>query len=200
MDATRRKMTLQLGLLVAVFALPVLLSSYLYFFGQDLVPRDTVAQGDLIAPARPLPEQTLYDLAGDAVPLAAVKGKWTIVYLTREACGPDCRQRVDDMDKVRQALGEDSHRVQTLLLAHQPTARASLEAATADLPRVLVRTGDEGGLGGELLDTFQPQATPWGRTYIVDPLGNVMMAYPAGTDPKWVLIDLRTLLKASQIG
>jgi hypothetical protein len=38
------------------------------------------------------------------------------------------------------------------------------------------------------------------RVYIVDPLGNLMMSYPADADPRRMNKDLGLLLKASQIG
>jgi hypothetical protein len=36
--------------------------------------------------------------------------------------------------------------------------------------------------------------------YLVDPLGNVMMRFPAGAEPRRMLKDLDRLLKASQVG
>jgi len=200
MEANRRRNTLQLIALVVVFALPVALSTGIYFFGDQLTPEETSAMGTLITPARPLPAQTVADPAGEEGPLADLYGKWTIVFMAREGCNGSCTQRLQDMDKVRQALGEDSNRAQTLLLVDRPAASEGFDALREALPRLLVRTGRAGGLSPELKDIFHADAPPWGRTYIVDPLGNVMMVYPAGTDPKWVLIDLRTLLKASQIG
>ncbi len=200
MDAERRRNTLTLVALVVVFVLPVALSTGIYFFGDQLTPEETSAMGTLITPARPLPDQTVADPAGEAGPLADLFGKWTIVFMAREDCNGSCAQRLRDMDKVRQALGEDSNRAQTLLLVDRPAAGDGFAPLREALPRLLVRTGGTGGLGDDVKDIFHADASPWGRTYLVDPLGNVMMVYPAGTDPKWVLIDLRTLLKASQIG
>ncbi len=36
--------------------------------------------------------------------------------------------------------------------------------------------------------------------YLVDPLGNVMMRFPAEADPRRMLRDLERLLRASQVG
>jgi hypothetical protein len=38
------------------------------------------------------------------------------------------------------------------------------------------------------------------RIYLVDPLGNVMMFYPAGAPAKGMLEDMKRLLRLSQIG
>jgi hypothetical protein len=51
----------------------------------------------------------------------------------------------------------------------------------------------------QLLDTaLGPGAA--GAVYIADPLGNVMMRFPAGTPMKDMHKDLALLLKASRIG
>ena len=39
-----------------------------------------------------------------------------------------------------------------------------------------------------------------GRIYISDPLGNLMISYPADINPKGILKDLKKLLRASRIG
>ncbi len=38
------------------------------------------------------------------------------------------------------------------------------------------------------------------HVYVADPLGNVMMRFPANAEPRRMLKDLERLLKASQIG
>ena len=39
-----------------------------------------------------------------------------------------------------------------------------------------------------------------GRVYLVDPLGNLLMTYPPGTDPRSLSKDLEKLLRLSRIG
>jgi hypothetical protein len=38
------------------------------------------------------------------------------------------------------------------------------------------------------------------RIYMVDPLGNLMMSYAPGTDPRSIYQDIKKLLKLSHIG
>ena len=38
-----------------------------------------------------------------------------------------------------------------------------------------------------------------GQTYLVDPLGNIMMAYEAGSDPNHLKKDLKRLLTWSKL-
>jgi hypothetical protein len=42
--------------------------------------------------------------------------------------------------------------------------------------------------------------TEAGRIYLVDPLGNLMMSYPAAAPDQALLTDLKRLLRLSHIG
>jgi hypothetical protein len=58
--------------------------------------------------------------------------------------------------------------------------------------------GDDAGRSFRLHDGDDPLAA--GRLYIVDPMGNLMLAYPAGTDPVGIIADLKRLLRYSGAG
>jgi hypothetical protein len=61
-----------------------------------------------------------------------------------------------------------------------------------------------GQKGAQLLATFPAYADgpvgSAGRIYLVDPLGNLFMSYPADAPDKALLTDLRKVLKLSHIG
>ena len=50
----------------------------------------------------------------------------------------------------------------------------------------------------ELIDT--PAQVQKDRLYIIDPAGNLMISYPATADPSFIKVDIKRLLKTSQIG
>jgi len=50
------------------------------------------------------------------------------------------------------------------------------------------------------LAEFPAPRDPSGHIYLVDPLGNLMLRYPADPDPQRMLKDLARLLRASRIG
>jgi hypothetical protein len=61
----------------------------------------------------------------------------------------------------------------------------------------------EGENGRRLLQALPRYASDpvnAGRSYIVDPLGNLMMSYPPDADPRGILKDLKRLLRLSHIG
>lgn len=49
-------------------------------------------------------------------------------------------------------------------------------------------------------EQFPAPQSPSDHIYIVDPLGNLMLRFPADPDPKGIMKDMKQLLKASQIG
>jgi len=177
-----------------LFLLPLLLSFWLYY-GLHWSPQGTTNHGELIAPARPLPDVTLPD--ADAVARSHVfHGKWTLVYVGRGACDADCRSALVFMRQTRLSLNNEMTRVQRVLLA------------TADCCDQAYLKGEHPGL--LVLDASQALAQPLlaqfpgdGRAealYVVDPLGNLMMRYDARLPPKGLLEDLKRLLQLSHIG
>ena len=54
----------------------------------------------------------------------------------------------------------------------------------------------QSGFGNE----FATEALPGAWLWLVDPHGNLVLRYPAGSRGKAILDDLRYLLKISQIG
>jgi hypothetical protein len=57
---------------------------------------------------------------------------------------------------------------------------------------------------GHQLDAVLKSLAPAGesntRIWIADPLGNLVLSYPADTDPRGMIADLKKLLKLSHIG
>ena len=183
--------------LVALFFAPLILAFLLYYGADGWRPAGSTNNGDLITPARPLPEAALQTPAGAELKLSTLHGKWTLVYIGAGQCDARCREALTLMRQTRLALNDDMTRVQRLFLATgQCCDRAYLDAEQAGL--VVARTSDS-----NFMTTFARDATPVeqaGRIYIVDPLGNLMMSYDPGAKPKGLFEDLKKLHKLSHIG
>jgi cytochrome oxidase Cu insertion factor (SCO1/SenC/PrrC family) len=198
----RRRPRLIASLLFLAFAAPVLLA-WLAFQNEAWRPGGSVARGTLVHPARPLPSLTLRRLDGSPLSIDELRGRWTLVYITGSTCADACRESLYDTRQIRLALGEDTPRVQRLLLLTDSPAQGTLDETLRDHPDLKVATA-----GPEALDTLlKPfQLAPGEdvatrqRIYIVDPVGNLMMYYRPDAEPKGILKDLERLLKASQIG
>jgi cytochrome oxidase Cu insertion factor (SCO1/SenC/PrrC family) len=74
-------------------------------------------------------------------------------------------------------------------LADTRAVRLALERDGTRVQRVLAAFPDYGA----------PVAAA-GRTYLVDPLGNLLMSYPPGADRAGILKDLKQLLRLSHVG
>ena len=194
----RRRSRLGLVGLAALFFVPLAVSFWLYY-GTDWRPSGGAQHGELIDPARPLPEVSL--MRSDGTPAGAdfLRGDWHLVYIGEGSCGTGCREALVKARQVRLALDKDVNRVsRVFLFAGSEPDLGYLAAEHPDL--VAASLDDEAGQS--ILAAFPPEPLPLsaGHLYIVDPLGNLMMRYPAETPPRAILTDLERLLRLSHIG
>ncbi len=144
-------------------------------------PTATASYGELLEPFQP-------GFAGGAgeMDLAGLRGRWVLLTVAGAQCDAACRRQVYLTRQVRTAQGREQSRVERALL--QPVG-----AAAIDDPGLRHFT-----VPAEALAAL-PGASPV-RTYVVDPLGRVMLRFPAEPDGKGMIRDLGRLLKASGIG
>ena len=194
-----RRRRLQLVGLAALFVGPLVLSALLYF-GSGLRPSGHVQHGELLDPARPLPPAVLATADGPATTPDFLHHRWSLLTVARDGCDPRCVAALATMRIARLALEQDAVRVQRILLA-APGCCAAVrqDGAAAGLVTAWLDAND----GQRLLEALATRAAPRpepGRIYLVDPLGNLVMSYAPGTDPKDLLLDLGRLLRLSRIG
>lgn len=179
--------------IVFICSLPVLVSYYAYFIVR---PQGRAAYGELITPARPMPDATGVNLDGATIPLASLKRQWLLVAVAGGACPEACSRELYLQRQLRDMLGKDKARVD----------RVWLIADNADLPPDLRRhLGDLIVLrvNQATLDTWLGPPSAQALTdhfYVVDPLGNTMMRMAANMDAAAAAKarrDLERLLRAS---
>ncbi len=190
----------QLLLLAALFFVPLLIAFWLYYGPSHWRPAGSTNKGEIIDPARPLPSVSLPKIDGTPTGDQFLRGKWTMLYVSDGACGPDCRKALYLSRQTRIALNKDMDRVQRVFLVTDRCCDARYLAA--EHPDLLVATL-EGPGAAALLATFPTYADApggAGRLYLVDPLGNLMMSYPRQAPDKALLTDIRKLLRLSHIG
>jgi hypothetical protein len=121
--------------------------------------------------------------------LASLRGKWVLVTVDAAACSAACERKLYIVRQVRKAQGKEMERIERLwLLANGGKPRAELLAA---LEGGHIATPD-----AQLLKALPNLAD----IYLVDPLGNLMMRFPAEPDPQKMIKDLQRLLKYSSFG
>lgn len=200
---TQRRPRNQAWILVGVFFGPLLLAFALYYgghyFGLNLRPAGSTNRGDLIHPARPLPQVELDTTDGKKLDAQTLQGKWNLVYVGDGQCDARCREALVLMRQTRLALNDDMTRVQRIFLA---TASCCDDQYLSTEHPGLITAKADGAAGQQLMDSFPDGAATatTGRIYIVDPLGNLMMSYDAQAPRKGLLEDLKKLLKLSHIG
>ncbi|MFA5941310.1 MAG: SCO family protein [Sinimarinibacterium sp.] len=196
MNDVRARGRQQLLLLAALFFAPLLAAVVLYFFFPGFVPEGHTNYGELVDPARPIPQASLRDDAGADAGAGALRGKWSFVYVGNGACDAACAAKLHQIRQVRTLLNEKRLRVQRVYIAADPaelaSVRAQLQAEHADL-HYFADTPD--AAYRRFFGAQDPQAL-----YLVDPLGNWLMVYPAAAGPKGILGDIKKLLRISQIG
>ena len=176
-----------------VCAAPVIASYFSYYV---LRPEGRRNFGQLINPQRSLPDMKVTDLAGQAFNLQALKGQWLLVSVASGRCDDKCSQNLYLQRQMRESLGKDKYRLDRVWLVTDdatvdPKFQAALSGAT-----VLRVPAD--GLSS-WLSPASGQTLP-DHLYVVDPMGNWMMRFPAGIDvPNAAKAkrDLERLLRAS---
>jgi hypothetical protein len=196
-----------LAVLAALFLLPLALAFFTYY-GTGWRPGARVNHGQLITPARPLPDVALPRVSLDTgTPAAATDSapgapaplfskRWSLVYVGGGDCDAACREALYVMRQTRLALNTNMTRVARVFLAVSACCdRAYLAREHIGL-EVLDATI---AAAGPLLAEF-PAAGREHTLFVVDPLGNLLMSYDAREDPRGLLQDLQKLLRLSHIG
>jgi hypothetical protein len=181
------------------------LAFYLYYGHVSWHPGGRVNTGELVEPAQPLPALALPLEGGGSTDPNFLRGKWTFLLLASGPCGAACRARLYDTRQIRLALDRDMNRVQRVLIAGDGCCDAQfLQGQHPDLTTIRA-----GAAAAPLLSLLPGGSSPTvdresdgadSRVYLIDPLGNLMMSYPAGAKPKGMLEDMKRLLRLSSIG
>jgi hypothetical protein len=176
-----------------VCAAPVLASYLTYYV---IRPDGRRNFGELIEPQRPLPALTATSLDGRAVALPSLKGQWLLVSVGPGACDAPCERQLYLQRQLRESLGKDKDRVDWVwLVADGAAVREPLRSA---LSQAVVLQVDAPALAQWLAPAPGHQLSE--HLYVVDPLGNWMMRFPAALDLAGAARakrDLERLLRAS---
>jgi len=174
-------------LLIGVIAIAPTLAAYaIYYF----FPRKAEANyGTLLTTAA---APGIEGLAADGTPfrLADLRGRWVLLAGGTSGCDAPCERTLYATRQARTMQGREQGRI----------VRVWLMAGDAPIPSDgLVR---EPGL---VVARVPPTALaalpgPGHEIWLIDPRGNLVLAYPADADIKGLANDLARLLKASSIG
>lgn len=177
-------------LLVGLFVLPVV-AAYLAYYGWR--PSGHSNYGELI-PVTPLQHTAGRALDGTRLDLQDLRGKWLMVHVGPAACDADCARQLYYMRQTRIAQGREQARIERVwVISDDGAVDAALIREHAGLHAW--RPDD-----AAFVAQFPAPVSRADHIYLVDPLGNLMLRFPADSEPKRIMKDLKLLLKASQIG
>jgi hypothetical protein len=195
-DRRQRRLLIVLALM---FFAPLGLAFYLYYGPGTWHPGGHVNAGELIQPARPLPAAALPLWGSGTTDPNFLKHKWTFLYVLTGPCAEHCRSRLYDTRQVRLALDRDMDRVQRVFIADPECCDAQfVHEQHPDL--ITIRAGAAAAPLLALLPGQGSSDAQAPRVYLIDPLGNLMMSYPADSKAKGMLEDMKRLLRLSSIG
>jgi hypothetical protein len=193
-DAQRTRMgRWKMIAMLLICASPVIASYFTYYV---LRPEGRRNYGELIQPQKDMPQASAQNLQGEAVPLASLKGQWLLVNVSSGACAERCQQNLYFQRQLREILGRDKDRLDRvwLITDDAPVADSLLPALNMAhvlrLDAVTVQSWVSPAKDQQLQD----------HLYVIDPMGNFMMRFPANMDvpsASKAKRDLERLLKAS---
>jgi len=178
-------------LLLMVFFMAPVVAAYLAYFGWR--PAGHTNYGELLKVA-PLQQTAGTALDGAPFNLDALRGKWVMVHVGAASCDAACAQQLYLMRQIRITQGKDQSRIERLWVV---TGSGVPDAALLrEHPGLQAwRPAD-----ASFVSQFPAVKNAAEHIYLVDPLGNLMLRFPAQPDAKRIMQDLKLLLKASQIG
>jgi hypothetical protein len=200
---------LALLIIAAMFLLPLLLAWLMYSGSLDFKPTSTRNLGTLIEPPVPV-DWTVTVLLSGETNLAVNPGQgigvfdehWVILQPVPEGCDDSCLKEVSNLRQIHRASGRQQFRIRLALLLDESSPADQAKSLLAIYPKFhLIR--DPSGILSEALAGIQQnlsgQAGPEKGVYMIDPLGNIMMYYKAGSDPNFLKQDLKRLLTWSKL-
>jgi hypothetical protein len=176
--------------LLLVCTAPVIASYFTYYVVR---PEGRRNYGELVNPQRPLPAFTGIDAQGQPKPLEQLKDQWLLISVADSACDDACQRHLYLQRQLRETLGKEKDRLDWVWLRtgdaplSEPMLQATGAATVLQVDAAQLATWLEPAPGQRLED----------HLYVVDPLGNWMMRFPANVDPKQAKRDLDRLLRAS---
>lgn len=176
-----------------ICAAPVIASYLTYYV---IRPEGRRNYGELINPQRTVPELTATALDGTATPLASLKGQWLLVSVAGGNCDAACQKHLYLQRQLRESLGKEKDRMDWVWLVNDTAAVPDTLAPALQKATVL-------RVDGAALNAWLAPAEGHHQAehlYVVDPMGNWMMRFPAAMDTGGAAKakrDLERLLRAS---
>lgn len=191
---------LKLLAILALFIVPLVLAALMFSGRIPMLSSDTVNQGKLVQPPVPL-DWKAGTAAHETNPAAeGLPGSWVILLPVPDGCGQDCAARATGLRQVHRATGREQQRIRIVLLKPTAWSEDSRQEFLGIYDQFVLLSDPGQALGQALQQATRQAAAAAGAptSYLVDPLGNIMMAYDMADSETRMSKDLKRLLKWSK--
>jgi len=198
-----KKRSLTPLVLVFLCTLAPILAAFVLYNNPQWWPDESSNYGTLIDPQRPIPpaqDLQLTTLDGQPFDLQSLQGKWLLLSVGEAACPESCARKLfitrnshasqgKNVDRLARVwfITDDAEVPAKVLEAYRGTVM--VRARPEQLARFLLARDSAAGEPG-LLDPI----------WVIDPLGNLMLQFPANADGVKVRKDISKLVYNSRIG
>ncbi|HBI82182.1 MAG TPA: hypothetical protein DDY24_00525 [Alcaligenaceae bacterium] len=191
--------------LIFLMSLAPVIGAVLMYFNPDWRPDGSAAYGQFIEPQRPMPSANdlkLTTLDGQPFDLNTLKGKWLLATADGGACPDSCARKLFILRNSHASQGKNVERLMRIWFI---TDDAQIPEKVLDAYKgtVMVRVNPDQlrkfltTHAGPEVSAGQALADPM---WIIDPLGNLIMDYPANAIPEKVRKDISKLVYNSRVG
>ena len=183
---------------VIAFIAPVALAYFMFFFVEV---KSFVNNGEILDPIVHIRSFELKNQDNEIIPENELTYKWRIISFVGKDCDQQCEKRLYDTRQIHTSLGKDQHRLSRMFI-HLAPADAPLLKLIAETHKNVIQVNSSAEIITDALgeNIRSDVGINNNETYIMDPMGNVMMRFTQEQPNKEFLHDLKKLLKASQIG
>jgi len=180
--------------IAGMFLMPLVLAWLMYNGTIDFKPASTRNFGRLVEPPVPMSWARIGMISPGESAAEKFDGHWVVLYRVADGCREDCLAEISGLRQIHKASGRHQPRIRMALLLDESQAETMVNRLQ-DIYQKFHLIRDPAGILLNALD----EAGAGDSTYLIDPLGNIMMAYEAGSDPNQLKQDLKRLLTWSKL-
>ena len=200
---------LTLLIIAAMFLLPLILAWLMYSGSVQFEPGEGKNLGELVEPPVPIDwhevrlvenghgeNSSLTDAAN------FLSEHWVILFPISGECGKSCRSTAFSLRQIHLAAGRHRSRMRVVLLLGESSSGETESLLRAVYEQFTLIRAPSGGLWNSLAEITPEPSSPSSAgngTYLIDPLGNIMMRYAADADPNHIKQDLKRLFTWSKL-
>ena len=187
-----------LVIIASMFLIPLLLAWLMYTGTLDFRPESTRNKGTLVVPPVPLDWQLAEALPDSESVADQLLDHWVVLYPLERNCDSGFKESLASLRQIHLASGRHRSRIRLAVLLNSTALVNEAETIHSIYDKFTVVVDTSNNLTSTV-QTISQNATKRYSTYLIDPLGNIMMAYAADADPNDLKQDLKRLLTWSKL-